>query len=440
MQNSTKRIIILLIYFSSPLIVILLFYALNPTELIQPLLRQLADILGITAYILLVYEFVLTSRLKFIDKIFGMDRIILFHIIISGIAIQLVITHGIIMFYISGKTLILIGSGINSLVQFILLMAVGVIFLHGSGKKLKKLKYNVAKTIHNLVIITASFLFLHALITNLNYPSPIILIIFTYFYLFALVSWLNLKVIRIRKVKNNPYEIIRVKNEAISYWTLELKPKNRKIFDYAPGQYGYLSIKSQEVSKEFHPFSFTSSPVNKDCISFIIKELGDYTNQIGTVKVGDTAYIEGPYGIFNAHKSKSNQLVLIAGGSGITPFLSLLRYMEDSKNTRKITLIWGIRYPYELFLNEEFEKMKIKNPNLTIIPIVSDDDSWEGECGFIDREKLERLAPCVDPGKKIQKNDYYLCGPPAMVKSVRPALKLMGVNKRKYLHTEKFYR
>ncbi len=440
MKNSIKKMILLLIYFSSPLAVILLFYILNPSVLSQRPLRQLANILGLTAYIILIYEFVLTSRLKVIDRIFGMDRIILFHIIMSAIAIQLAVVHGLIMFYISETTIILIGSGINLLAQFIILMAVGAIFLHGSGKKIKKLDYNVAKTIHNLTIITTSFLFLHALGTNLNYPSPIILIIYTLFYLLALGSWLNLKVIRIRKVKNNPYEIIQVKNEAGSYWTLTLKPKNAEILDYSPGQYGYLSIKSQEVSKEFHPFSFASSPVKNDSISFTIKELGDYTNQIGTVKIGETAYIEGPYGIFNALKSKANHLVLIAGGSGITPFLSLLRYMKDTKNTRKVTLIWGVKFPYELFLNDEFEEMKRINPNLAIIPVISDDESWEGESGFIDREKLERLAPCVDPGKEIQKNDYYICGPPAMVKNVRPALKSLGVNKSKYLHTEKFYR
>ena len=440
MKNSTKKFIFLLIYFSSPLIVIFLFYALKPSELTYPPLRQLADILGITAYIFLVYEFILTSRLKIIDKIFGMDRIILFHIIISDIALQLAIVHAIIMFYLSEKTAILIGSGINLLGQYIILMIIGAIFLHGSGKKIIKMKYNVAKTIHNFTIITTSFLFLHSIGTNSDYRSPVIVVIYTVFYFFGLGAWLNLKIIRVRKVKNNPYDIIQVKNEAGTYWTLKLQPKNGKIFDYTPGQYGYLSINSQEISKEFHPFSFTSSPARKDVISFIIKELGDYTNQIGTVKVGETAYIEGPYGIFNALSSKAHRLVLIAGGSGITPFLSLLRYMKDTKNTRKVTLIWGVRFPYELFLNDELEEMKRTNPSLTIIPVVSDDESWEGESGFIDRERLERLAPCVDPRKEIQKNDYYICGPPAMIKVVRPALKLMGVNKSKYLHTEKFYR
>ena len=440
MKNKAKKLILILIYFLSPLIVIILFYSLNPSELNYPPVRQLAYILGITAFVWLNYEFVLTSRIKFIDRIFGMDRVILFHIIMSGVSFQLALVHGIIMFNIGENNLIQIASGINILTQYIILMIIGAIFLHGAGVKIKKMKYNVAKNIHNLTIITTSFMLLHAALSNPVHESPMLLIIFVLFYLLAILSWLNLKVFRIIKVKNNPYEVTEIIKETKAYWTLNLKSKNGKPMEFKPGQYSYLSFISQEISKEFHPFSFASSPAEKNIIRFTIKELGDYTRCIGKVKVGEIAYIEGPYGIFDALNSTAQELVFIAGGSGITPFLSMLRYMKDTNNTRKATLIWGIRYPHELFLKDEFEEMKKTNPNLVIIPVVSDDDNWEGECGFIDRDRLERLVPCEDPNELIQKKDYYVCGPPLMVKIVRPALKSMGINKNKRIHIEKFYR
>ena len=114
--------------------------------------------------------------------------------------------------------------------------------------------------------------------------------------------------------------------------------------------------------------------------------------------------------------------------------------MRDTNDTRKTTLLWGVRFPYEIFLKDEFEKMMQLNPNLRIFPVVSDDDSWEGEQGFIDREKLDRLAPCEDPGKAGQKKDYYICGPPIMMKIVVSTLKSMGVSKKTNIHIEKFYR
>ena len=440
MKKRYKKLILILIYFISPISVFLIFYTLTPSKPYHSPLRLLADFCAITAYIWLIYQFILTSRLKFIDRNFGMDKIIHFHIIISVIAIQLALTKAIIFLLLGKDDLVQIGLGINAVVQFIILMIIGLIYLSGPGIKKRKMKYNVAKFIHNFTILSASSIFLHVLFSNSAYESIILLVMFALFYLLALGFWLNFKVFRRLKIKNNPYEITKVKNEAGTYWTLSLKPKSGDIINYKPGQYSYVSIISQELSKEFHPFSLTSSPAKNGEISFTIKELGDYTDDIGKVKVGEIAYIEGPYGIFNALSSDAEELIFIAGGSGITPFLSMLRYMKDKNNTRKTTLIWGIRFQYEFFLREEFEEMKDANPNLTIIPVVSDDDSWDGERGFIDRDKLDRLVPCEDPDEIIQKKDYYICGPPLMIKKVRPALKSMGVNKSKYLHSEKFNR
>ena len=130
MKNKAKKLILILIYFLSPLIVILLFYSQNPSELNHPPLRQLAYILGIIAFVWLIYEFVLTSRIKFIDRVFGMDRVILFHIIMSGVSFQLALVHGIIMFNIGENNLIQIASGINILTQYIILIVFTPIALY----------------------------------------------------------------------------------------------------------------------------------------------------------------------------------------------------------------------------------------------------------------------------------------------------------------------
>ena len=440
MRKKYKKFILILIYFLSPIPVFLIFYTLTPSKPYHTPLRLLADFMAITAYIWLIYQFILTSRLKFVDRNFGMDKIIHFHIVMSVIAIQLALTKAIIFLIIRENDITQIGSGINAAVQFIVLMILGLIYLRGPGIEKRKLKYNVAKFIHNFTIFSASYIFLHVLLSNSAYESIILIIIFAMFYLLALGFWLNFKVFRRLKIKKNPYEITEVKNEAGTYWTLFLKSKIGNPLDYKPGQYSYISIISKDMPKEFHPFSFSSSPVKNKTISFTIKELGDYTNDVSKVKVGDIAYIEGPYGIFNALDSDAEEIIFIAGGSGITPFLSALRFMRDNKNTRKATLLWGVKFPNEIFLKEEFEDMKKVNPNLTVIPVVSNNDTWDGERGYVDRDKLERLAPCEDPGETIQKNDYYICGPPIMMKKVRAALESMGVNKKNNIHSEKFYR
>ncbi|MHA1467117.1 MAG: hypothetical protein ACTSP6_03445, partial [Promethearchaeota archaeon] len=142
MKKNYKKFILILIYFLSPIPVFLIFYALTPAKPYHTPLRLIADFMAITAYIWLIYQFILTSRLKFIDRIFGMDKIIHFHIIMSVIAIQLAITKAIIFIIIGENDITQIGSGINAAVQFIVLMILGLVYLRGSGVKKRRIKYN----------------------------------------------------------------------------------------------------------------------------------------------------------------------------------------------------------------------------------------------------------------------------------------------------------
>ncbi len=131
MKKKYKKIILILIYFLSPIPVFLIFYSLTPSKPYHTPLRLVADFMAITAYIWLIYQFILTSRLRFVDRNFGMDKIIHFHIIMSVVAIQFALTKGIIFLIIGENDITQIGSGINAVVQFIILMILGLIYLGG---------------------------------------------------------------------------------------------------------------------------------------------------------------------------------------------------------------------------------------------------------------------------------------------------------------------
>ena len=182
MKKKYKKFILILIYFLSPVPVFLIFYTLTPSKPYHTPLRMLADFMAITAYIWLIYQFILTSRLKFVDRNFGMDKIIHFHIVMSVIAIQLALTKAIIFLIIRENDITQIGSGINAAVQFIVLMILGLIYLRGPGIKKRKLKYNVAKFIHNFTIFSASYIFLLVLFTYTPifsiFPLPLPCLVF----------------------------------------------------------------------------------------------------------------------------------------------------------------------------------------------------------------------------------------------------------------------
>ena len=100
-------------------------------------------------------------------------------------------------------------------------------------------------------------------------------------------------------------------------------------------------------------------------------------------------------------------------------------------------LIWGIRIQDEMILESEFEEFKNKIPSFAMIPVLSEDDDWAGECGFIDRDRLDRYVACETPDEAEQKKDYFICGPKEMSDKVIPTLRQMGVTK-KHIHLERF--
>jgi predicted ferric reductase len=267
--------------------------------------------------------------------------------------------------------------------------------------------------------------------------STLVMAAYSIHYFIGLGFWLYHKIIHPRLMQKNPYTITEIIQETHNIWTLNCVPENGKILNFKPGQYCYLRIKDINISFEPHPYSFSSSPTQKEYISFTIKELGDYTQKIGQIAVNSKAYVDGPYGIFTPLESKAEEIILIGGGVGFTPLLSMIYYYMDSIPSQKLTFIFRIRTQKDIIKAKEFEEIKKKMPNFSVTPVLSHDESWEGERGFIDQSKLEKYASCEDIVPENQNKDYYICGPPAMIELIIPILKNMGVASQ-YIHTEQF--
>jgi ferredoxin-NADP reductase len=145
----------------------------------------------------------------------------------------------------------------------------------------------------------------------------------------------------------------------------------------------------------------------------------------------DLAYIDMPYGVFSFVNTLGDSFVFIAGGIGITPFMSMLRYMKDKGMRNKVLLLWANRTEHEILFKEELAAMEQENPWLKIVHVLSRQDSWQGEKGHVDRERLEKYL------KEFEKPVFFICGPPAMMKAVESALRDLGVPPRK-IRMERF--
>jgi predicted ferric reductase len=213
-------------------------------------------------------------------------------------------------------------------------------------------------------------------------------------------------------------------------WELALKEPLAKKMNYQAGQFAWLKIGSSSPLPE-NPFSIAScSNTNSSDISFLIKDVGDFTHQISQLQVGRKVFIDGPYGNFGveAFSAEHDQLVMIAGGVGIAPMISILRQMECDQDTslmsKKILLIYGNRVVEQAVDLKDMVKTE-SFKHLEMIQLVSEPTShWQGLTGVLDLPTLEKILSSHQVNTKTAQ--FLICGPAEMIDSAETSLDQLG--------------
>jgi predicted ferric reductase len=139
----------------------------------------------------------------------------------------------------------------------------------------------------------------------------------------ALLVWVRIgKPLTLRR---RPWRIEGITPERGQTTTLTLRADGHRGFRFAPGQYAWFAIGRSPFSLTKHPFSFSSSGDSDGVIDVSIKALGDFTASVANIDLGTKVYIDGPHGVFRPDLAEGPGFVLIAGGVGITPMMSILR-------------------------------------------------------------------------------------------------------------------
>jgi predicted ferric reductase len=174
---------------------------------------------------------------------------------------------------------------------------------------------------------------------------------------------------------------------------------------------------------EKRPFTISSSPYD-ETLDFTIKLYGEFTNALSKLKKDEEVIVEGPFGNFTIEDDEKN-LVFIAGGVGVTPFISMIRERIHSRKRQKITLIYAAKTKEDIVFKEELDN--IKEEWFKKVYVLSQEKiEEEGYLdGRINREIIERF---VDTNE-IKNTIFYLCGPPQMVKDMKEILINIGIDK-----------
>jgi len=219
--------------------------------------------------------------------------------------------------------------------------------------------------------------------------------------------------------------IIKIKNiEHLTHDVLRIEAEKPAGLTYNPGQAADIAINKPNWETEWRSFTFTSIP-NDDYIEFVIKIYPAHkgvTNELLSLKAGDELILGDVYGDIT-YKEEG---IFIAGGAGITPFLAILRYLEQQKQVGSNKLLFANKKQEDIIYKDKFQNLLGSN----FINILSDEKIDGYEHGFITQEIIHSNS---DKSTKY----YYLCGPPLMMDAVSRHLKALGINED-YIIKENF--
>lgn len=152
--------------------------------------------------------------------------------------------------------------------------------------------------------------------------------------------------------------------------------------------------------------------------------------------IGTTVKLDGPDGVMVLHDDATRPAVFLAGGIGITPFLSIARHAAHHRLPHRLYLFYSNRRPEDAAFLEELQQMERSNPNYRLIATMVEPDkssqSWAGETGFVRRDMLQRHLP------DLKRPIYYCAGPPAMTMAMQAMLEDAGVP-GDAMRSEEFY-
>ncbi|SHI46217.1 Predicted ferric reductase [Shimia gijangensis] len=378
--------------------------------------------LGGSAFLLMTCAVVLSTRAPILESLFGgLDRMYQVHRVVGVSAAILALVH---FFGVPKELPAGVDPVANVLVPSAPLGMLGLIFLViGLFVALnRKIRYSFWRPTHKIMALVYLLLVGHfftapAIFVEQFSPSGLLLLISA---IVGVVCMLY-SLFGMNKRTALPYTIETV-NAMERATEIVLKPTGAAL-QFKPGQFAFVEIQGKGWS-EPHPFTISSAP-DEDHLRFSIKVLGDWTRKVREeLQPGATVMVRGPYGRFDAANATEKQIWL-AGGIGLTPFLSKIRAMQPD-DSRQIHLVYAAREEQDAIFLDELKRLAEKLGNVTIVPVFSD----EGNFARVDMMK-QKLPDALGS------YEYFMCGPKPMVNGIMKDLKGEGVPRHR-IHTEAF--
>ncbi len=392
-------------------------------------LKAFGRLFGVLGQLLILLELGLVSRMPFIEKAFSFDQRVKLHrwvgygILTSFVLHPLLLSLG----YDSG------GGAVNQFTNFILnwpdvfnalisVVIFAVVIVISVPIVRRRLRYDTWYFMHLLMYVAIFMSFGHEtnsgdFVTGLGlyYWVALNFIVIGLFLAYRLLRPIYL-------FYKYRFVVDEVVVEGPNIWSVYVRGRDLNNFSYEAGQFASLIFLAKDLWYH-HPFSF-SLPPGGNRLRFTIKALGDFTAQTSVLKTGTKVLIDGPFGHFTPVREPDSKYLLVAAGIGVTPIRALLEKLKEGQ--KDVKFIYGAKTEADLALKKEIDQLGVTGEY-----VLSQETKPGFGQGVIDLLKIQNLAP------DFIERHIYICGPWAMIKSLRQSLVGAGVPSRQ-IHFEEF--
>ena len=235
------------------------------------------------------------------------------------------------------------------------------------------------------------------------------------------------------------YETKLRKREEVAEGTTAFHFDKPPGFSFKPGQaieVVLIDPPNVDAQSGRHTFSLVSAPYEGDLVVATRMRDSTFKRALRSLPIDSSVQLDGPFGSLTLHNNHARPAVFIAGGIGITPFMSILRQAAKDRLPQRLLLVYSNRRPEDTAFLAELRQLEQLNKNFRLVATMTQMRQcarpWEGETRLIDEDLVKKV------GADLSAPIYYLAGPPALVEAVRQTLNHAGIDDDD-IRSEEFY-
>jgi predicted ferric reductase len=397
---------------------------------------SLGRITGLLGVYLALLQVLMLSRLTPLERLVGFDRLTVWHRVNGKLCVSLIVAHALLI--TAGYSLadrLTFGHEFSRLLGVYPGMVTATI---GTGIMIlvvlssitiarRRMRYESWYFVHFTVYAGIALGYLHQLPTGNEFVvHPVQADYWISLYVATLAILLAYRVVRpARSAMRHRLRVKGVAVEGPGVTTIEVTGRELHALRAQAGQFMLWRFITKGRWWQSHPFSLSAVP-NGDSLRLTVKDVGDFSGGLGELEPGTRVFVEGPFGVFTSSARRRPEVVLIAGGIGITPLRALFEELSESAD---VTLLYRVISRGEAIFEEELTEIAQRN-GATFHLLVGDHAARKG-ASLLSPESLVKLVP------RIAGSDVYICGPAAMMEATRQALDQLAVPEDQ-IHGERF--